>query len=351
MCEASVNRSTLSALLLVATFPACLDQRSDATPDAETQADTTSPDTATQADTTLPSGDTQADVEPSGDTSGPLSDAEIVNPGAAQIISDFETTTVLPQSVARLSVSTSSELGESLRYRWSVQQPVGSVSRFVPSNEDPTPTFEMNVAGDYTFYVQVLDANAVPDQVLATASLFMRAVPGSDLHISLTWRTPGDPDESDTGGGGGFSAGSDVDLHVLRTDRGKTWFNWDDDCYWESPTQSWAPSTEGSVSLDRDDTDGAGPENTNLSGWLPASLSVGVHYWSDWGYGKSLATVRIYLRGELIEEWSDVEIRNGDLWHSHTIDGATGAATRVTVAGSDAPSITPEYPINTGLPF
>jgi hypothetical protein len=344
-------------------FPACLDQRSDAAPDAETQADTTTPDGATPADTTSPDGtspadtttpdiEVQADVDAPDDTSGPIPDIEVVNPGAAQIISDFETTTVLPQSVARLSVSTSSELGASLRYRWSVDQPVGSVSRFAPSDEDPTPTFEMNVAGDYTFHVQVLDANAVPDQVLATASLFMRAVPGSDLHITLTWRTPGDPDESDFGGAANYSNGTDVDLHVLRTDRGKTWFDWADDCYWESPVQSWvAGSPEVSVSLDRDDTDGAGPENANLSGLLPATLSVGVHYWSDWGYGKSFATVRIYHRGELIETWADVELFNGDLWHSHTIDGATGVVTRVTAPGSDAPSVTPQYPINPNMPF
>ncbi len=353
-----MNRSTLSALLLVTAFPACLDQRSDATPDAETQADTTAPDGATPppdgtapADTITPETEVQADVDTPDDTAGPIPDLEIVNPGAAQIISDFETTTVLPQSVARLSVSASAELGENLRYRWSVVQPVGSVSLFMPSNEEPTPTFEMNVAGNYTFYVQVLDANAVPDQVLATASLFMRAVPGSDLHITLTWRTPGDPDESNVGGDAGFSVGTDADLHVLRTDRNKTWFDPSDDCYWESPTQTWASSTEGSVSLDRDDTDGAGPENANLSGLLPATLSVGVHYWNDWNYGNSFATVRIYLRGELVETWADVELVNGDLWHSHTIDGATGAVTRVTVTGSDAPSITPQYPINSGLPF
>jgi hypothetical protein len=182
----------------------------------------------------------------------------------------------------------------------------------------------------------------------------MRAVPGSDLHISLTWRTPGDPDESDTGQGMGFSAGSDVDLHLLRTDDGKAWFDWDDDCFWDGPARSWGErysTDEMKPTLDRDDTDGAGPENINVPVLRPASLSVGVHSWNDWGYGKSFATVRIYLRGELIEEWAEVEIRNGDLWHSHTIDGATGAVTRVTLPGADTPNITPQYPIPSGPAF
>lgn len=264
-----------------------------------------------------------------------------VAPTRVQIISNFEIATVAPQSVMRLGLEVPPELGGAVRYRWSAVQPLGSVSRFAPSDEDPTPSFEMNVAGSYAFHVQILDADPSSGQVLGSASLFMRAVPVSDLHVSLTWRTPGDPDESDVGAGSDFSAGSDLDLHLLRTNNGRTWFHETDDCYWNNPFPSWAGATSPTATLDRDDTDGAGPENINVAALTSGSLAVGVHYWKEWGYGPAFATVRIYLRGELVEEWSDVELVERDMWHSHNIDGATGAVTRVTIPDSDAPQILP----------
>ena len=67
-------------------------------------------------------------------------------------------------------------------------------------------------------------------------------------------------------------------------------------------------------SLDRDDTDGAGPENVNLGQPENVCYEIGVHYWAAHGFGNSFATVRIYLYGTLAFEASHVELTPKAMW-------------------------------------
>ncbi len=317
-------RSLLLGLFGTATLCACLESH----PLASDTLAAASDDTSRRAETDSPS---------------PLVDGEVDAPTHPVILSNFETSTVLPQSVVRLSVVIPPDLGTVVRHQWSVDQPTGSVSRFVPADDVAAPSLELNVAGDYTFRVSLFDPYA---RVVGSASLLVRVVPESDLHVSLTWRTPDDPDESDLGFRDGAVVGSDVDLHLLRTDGGATWFDHDDDCYWENPEPSWSASPRHNPRLDREDSDGGGPETINIADLASSSLSVGVHYYNASGYGPVFATVRIYLRGELAEEWADVVLVDADLWHTHTIDGATGAIRRMTHGENDGPMITERHPVN-----
>lgn len=327
-------RTRLTSLVVLAfSVSACLEAR-EGTVGADSRLDTTTNPDADPADVdTVPDDgrsdpdtdpDTGPDTEPP-DSTGPALDTT----RTFAIVTNAESETVIPQTLVRLTADSLPE--GAVGYRWSVIQPEGSASVFSPSAFVLNPSFELNVAGTYTFILEVLDGEG---QVIGTARYTMVVVPVSELHISLTWHTPNDPDETNTGA----YVGSDLDLHVLRTDLGGTWFDRTYDTFWDSPYGG-DPNSPQRPSLDRDDTDGAGPENANLTSLSGATYAVGVHHWDDHDFGSSFATIRIYLRGQLVEEWSNVELEHRDFWHSHLID-SDGVVTRV---GSGSPVIQPNY--------
>lgn len=73
----------------------------------------------------------------------------------------------------------------------------------------------MNVVGGYRFAALAYDAEG--HAIASLALMPISVVPGDGLHVEFTWLTPGDIDESDTSDpyASGFSAGSDMDLHLL----------------------------------------------------------------------------------------------------------------------------------------
>lgn len=270
--------------------------------------------------------------------------------GAATLTSD-QGEEALPGTKVRLGVELSAELEPVVTgYRWSVEQPEGSSSRFLPSASERAPTFEAWVVGTYVFHLDLIEQTEGQERVRRAGSYTMRVTPTDGLHVELTWRTPGDPDETDTGGTASYSAGSDVDLHLLHPSA-ERYFDGTFDCYWQNMQPEWGHSGPlDNPMLDRDDTDGAGPEVISVESPEALTYRVGVHYWNDWGYGEAFATVRVYWRGVLLDQW-EVEVKNSDLWESHLIDAATGTATRLTADGSDAPRVTPQYPLSPGFPF
>jgi hypothetical protein len=170
------------------------------------------------------------------------------------------------------------------------------------------------------------------------------------FRVELVWDTPGDPDQSDSGP----EAGSDVDLHLAHPmadvgqdldgdGRPDPWFDQPYDTFWFNPHPDWgeADPQEDDPYLDRDDTDGAGAEVISLR--QPedgATYRVGVHYWSDHGYGPSAATVRIYVNSQLVFEGT-ANLVHHDLWEVATLDWPSGAVTAITQNGRK--KITPDY--------
>jgi hypothetical protein len=251
---------------------------------------------------------------------------------------------VVVQTTLHLSGALSSApQGEVKRWQWSVIQPAGSVSQFFPSAEVPTPMFTPNVIGTYIFRLDVFDTTG--QRSCAPAEYVVEVTSPDAIHVELLWRTPGDIDETDEGGGPNFSRGSDVDLHFLYPFAVR-YFDVDWDCFWLTPELEWPPAgPAGNPRLDRDDRDGGGPENLNMADPEPgSSYRVGVHYYNDWGYGDAYATVRVYIYGVLRDQWSEVRITNGDLWQSHTIEWPSGMVRRSTRADG-SPDITPRYPM------
>ena len=187
-----------------------------------------------------------------------------------------------------------------------------------PPDDRTTPTakFFVQMPGTYRIELRVTDESGViaPSEMCPTplAQVEITARPDSDIHLQLTWDTPGDPDQTDL-------RGADVDLHFLHP-LAPSWFgvlgregghSWD--CYFANPAPDWGVMGEDDddPSLDLDDTNGSGPEVINLNNpEQVGAYRIGVHYYraqvgqiQDGNtYGPSTARVRIYFGGELAHE-------------------------------------------------
>jgi len=259
---------------------------------------------------------------------------EVLCPTA--IIEIAEGTNVIPQTTLHLDGSASfSPSGAINKYEWSVVQPSGSKSQFLPNSSFPTPIFEVNAAGEYIFELDVWDTTG--QESCETAAEVVIVTPDEAIHVELLWHTPGDLNEFDEGP----RAGTDLDLHfVLKGDGinayaggqdldgdGESDGYFDDifDCFWYNNHPDWGsidPNLDDNPGLDRDDTDGAGPENMNLN--VPENgmiYKVGVHYWQDPkspefpnGFGYSEATVRVFIFGTEVWKKSNVQLVEKDMW-------------------------------------
>jgi hypothetical protein len=289
-------------------------------------------------------------------------DGQVEISGSAGAIEDFVTARievlegeeVIPQTKLHLIGSKSNvQNGPVKRFEWRVKQPSGSQSVFLPSFEAPDPTFEVNAAGTYQFRLDVWDQN---DQKSPTpAFLTVAVIPDEAIHVELLWTTEGDPNQTDEG----QEAGADLDLHFAHPlaalgqpdvdgdGAPDPWFDIPYDCFWFNAHPNWGslnPTVDDNPGLDRDDTDGVGPENMNLN--LPEDdtvYRVAVHYWSDHTFGPSLATVRVYVYGVLSYESKDVELEHKDLWEVVSIGWPSGLMFPAK-SSSGGQKIFPDYP-------
>ena len=255
------------------------------------------------------------------------------------VITIAEGEEVVPQTLLHLDGGGSlTPAGTITAYEWSVEQPDGSQSVFAPSRFIASPTFAVNVAGDYTFRLTV--TNSFGEQACAPAEVKVSVVPIDAIHVELLWHTPGDPDETDESEDASASVGSDLDLHFLHPSAFGT-FDQRFDCYWDNPRPQWGGGAPGDdPRLDRDDTDGAGPENLNLvSPPDGRTYAVGAMYWSSHGFGTVHATIRVYVDGALVWEGSQ-DLVEHDLWCAVTIDSSSGA---VTPCGTVTPGYDPTF--------
>lgn len=260
------------------------------------------------------------------------------------VISVAQGDEVLPQTVLNLSARNSTaSSGAITAWKWSVVQPQGSASVFVPGDSRQDVTFEANIVGEYLFRLKVWDA--LGTESCSEATYLVVVTSDEAIRVELLWDTPGDRDQTDTGFDFfGNSVGSDLDLHFLHASANGSWFHSLYDCNWLNINPNWGGSGAlDNPRLDRDDTDGAGPENLNLSQpEFGKTYRVGVHYWDDWGFGASFATIRVYVYGQLRFQWDRVNTAMNDLWDVATIAWPTEVVTGVTTASGD-PVITPNF--------
>ena len=212
-------------------------------------------------------------------------------------------------------------------YNWEIiARPEGSTASFTPSGSVVSPSFFVDLAGRYTFRLNVFDEDNTPSCEPADVNIV--AIPDEAIHIQLVWDTPTDSDQTDT-------IGTDVDLHFLHSNgdwNDRTW-----DCYYGNRTPNWGDpnSTQDDPSLDIDDTNGAGPENINLDEPEDGTqYRVGAHYYDNLSLGNSYATVRIYIDHVEAFEIVDKLLTNGnsstqDMWDVASIDWPSRTVTRI----------------------
>jgi len=270
----------------------------------------------------------------------PLTGAGADSECPTAIIDIEEGEEVIPQTVLHLDGTQSfAPFGPITDYDWSVEGPDGNVETFVPTATDPQPIFNANLVGVYTFTLRVRDGTGSWSTSCGNdATRQVLVQPNEAIHVELVWNTPGDPDETDTG----EAKGSDLDLHFTHPAATgpdldadglpDPWFDEDYDCFWHNTSPNWAsfdPAADDDPSLDRDDTDGGGPENLNLSVPEQVTYRVGVHYWSDHNFGPAVASVRIYSYAQLKYEVTDVVLNERDMW---CVANATWLGTDLEVA-------------------
>ncbi len=265
---------------------------------------------------------------------------------------------VQPLDIITLDGTPSDDPGGEVReWHWTVvERPDGSVSQPVEEFGDPTrpadggmdddtgtplARFFVDLAGRYVLHLRVVDNLGTSSCDPAVAEVIIEAVPEKDLHVQLVWSTPVDPDESD-------QFGTDVDLHFRHQRGGERWSQqaetWD--CYFNNPSPDWGlqGAVEDNPTLDIDDTNGAGPENVNLSDpEVGVTYDVGAIYFrSESTFGDPMAdrrlqhesyvTVRIFAKGELLTEFVGQTVNNArQLWHVVSInwcEDEVGAAPR-----------------------
>lgn len=183
-------------------------------------------------------------------------------------------------------------------YSWTViEYPEGAAeSDFDWIGEDtPLPSMWIPIAGHYVIRLTVRNDSGIESGDTAEARVEFDSVPGSALHVQLVWDHPS----------------NDQDLHLVNVAQNPNVCHSDWDCYFANCNETdfdrvhWfteVPASEGpNPRLDRDDTNGLGPENINIDEPNPGTYRLFVHFWPGWSDGGSATvdTLRIYLNGVL----------------------------------------------------
>ena len=261
-------------------------------PDVDTDSEEdTEGDTDTDVDT-VP--DTDTDTVPQGDCGFP-----VANAGPDRVVS--------PLSNILLSGASSFDPSgcTPLTYSWRlVSSPSGSnVFIFLPFLRDQS--HQMDVAGTYEF--ELTATNSAGNQDMDT--VVITSEPTQDFYVQLTWNTD-----------------ADLDMHVL--DGTSTLFDSPYDMNYCNTIGEWGgPGTADNGSLDWDDIDGRGPETMTIQTPAPGTYDIKVHYYGLDGRPNcglsfcpsSVATIKIFNQGTLLQTFTQTLPEREDLWNVATV--------------------------------
>ncbi|MCC7386486.1 MAG: choice-of-anchor D domain-containing protein [Deltaproteobacteria bacterium] len=134
----------------------------------------------------------------------------------------------------------------------------------------------------------------------------------TDIAVAMTWT----------------SMHADVDLHLVSP--GRSFFNTPGDCCFCNSNPDWGVGgqPQDDPFLDRDDLDGPGPENINLTQAASGDYQVVAHFFDDYGGGATDARVQVRLRGTVVADQTR-NLSNNQRWVVGTIhwDAATRSGT------------------------
>ena len=169
-----------------------------------------------------------------------------------------------------------------------------------PSVQNGLLTVQYNGGSGPSTVDVVLLGEVIPPPVTETA-----------ISVTLEWTTNG----------------TDVDLHLVGP--GGTLFDGATDCHFANSTPEWGVpgDTTDNPFLDRDDVDGYGPEQINLSVAANGRYDVYAHYWTDSNLGNTDASVQIHINGQLVDTRRRSSLRCSQEWHVGSIQWNNGVGT------------------------
>ncbi len=211
----------------------------------------------------------------------------------------------------------------------------------------PLTSYTTSIAGLYTVSLDVVDDQGRTS--CTSTSRSFTVTPSADVHVELTWTTPGDLDPFDTGPG----AGSDLDLHVWNlaypatadhTGDGQAdaWFTIPGDAFWFSTAPNWddpaSPYDNPNFFLG-DDTAGLGPELVVVP-LAPVDnvYRLAVHYYDDSGYGPSTARLDVFTNDKFVGSLERTLVHK-DFWIVYD-----KSAVSLTVIDTVTPNVDPPVP-------
>lgn len=195
---------------------------------------------------------------------------------------------------------------------WSVvSAPVNSTAVVAPGNA-AQPQVTLDLPGTYVVQLVVTDATGL--QTLHPAQLTLVAKPAVALQVELVWDNP------DT----------DMDLHFLPHG-----------AQLDGPLDCWANNKEPDLGvigdpsddpvLSRDALDHFGPEEMVYVSPVNGSYDVDVNFYSAHGSATpaTTATIRVWVYGQVVAEYSRQLANAGQTWSAVTLDWPSGAVTKV----------------------
>lgn len=292
--------------------------------------------------------DAQADTPTSADAVDASVDVSATGKCPTAVVQVVEGEAVVPQTILHLNGASSfadpSVVGGIPTWQWTVQSPKGSASAFLPNDHVAAPTFQTNVAGKYTFCLDVWDLAG--QRSCEPSCQVVNVLLDAAIAVELYW--PITPDAATS---------TQLDLHfahpyAVQSDldgdgKPDPWYDPTYDCFWANLNPNW-----GSLDPDIDDDPHSGADNgvQHVRLALPEdghTYSVGVHDFQDAGFGATAATLNIYVYGQLVWNMTSTPLQTLDLWYAARISWPDGEVT--TMAGKPGPGpyaslfITPCY--------
>lgn len=201
-----------------------------------------------------------------------------------------------------------------LEYKWTIRsKPLASSTTIgMPTSATTSMRLDPMVPGAYEVQLDVTDAQGVKSCTPARATVV--AAPAQKLLVEMFWD----------------NTGTDVDLHLLRTNM-STLFTPPDDCFYQNRTPDWgmSGSTTDDPELVRDALTGYGPEVFGYVNPIDTTYRVAVVLANDLlnPMPASKVTVRVYLFGVLKAELTRTLNRKGDIWEVADVTWPSGEIT------------------------
>ena len=216
---------------------------------------------------------------------------------------DCPSTVESPTELYLSGAGSSDPNGQLLTYNWSIESKPESAQASLTTLTDSQTYINVDVAGDYqvNLVVQNQDGTSSPP-----AECLFYAQPPADIHVELSWE----------------EEGADMDLHMMN--QVDSLFSFEHDCCWCNPNPEWNTSEMSfNPTLSVDSSDHTTPEIIDVWNAEDQDYHLNVHYFSDLGVGQTTATIRIYLSGVLVGQYSQ-EMNHNQVWDVGFIRWSTG---------------------------